>query len=246
MAHRRLIIQERITAIVGAALLFSLVGLSYYYSIQITLDDLKYVPSASSPDFTATDVTMSDFNEQGVASQRLAAQSVEHYSDERMMAHQATYHTLDPSKPQIVARADKAESLDGLETVQLTGNVRFTRAASEAEPDLYFETEFLNGFLDLLSLWFLSTFGKKPMHFFGLTGTLTFLAGGIIAVWLIISKLVAQAHGLKFRPVTEQPLFYLALVALVVGVQLFLSGFIAEMISRSSQDRNKYNIRERF
>ena len=105
---------------------------------------------------------------------------------------------------------------------------------------------FINGFLDLLSLWFLSTFGKKPMHFFGLTGTLTFLAGGIIAVWLIISKLVAQAHGLKFRPVTEQPLFYLALVALVVGVQLFLSGFIAEMISRSSQDRNKYNIRERF
>ena len=92
---------------------------------------------------------MSDFNEQGVASQRLAAQSVEHYSDERMMAHQATYHTLDPSKPQIVARADKAESLDGLETVQLTGNVRFTRAASEAEPDLYFETEFLNGFTSL-------------------------------------------------------------------------------------------------
>ena len=148
MAHRRLVIQERITAIVGAALLFSLVGLSYYYSIQISLDDLKYVPSASSPDFTATDVTMSDFNEQGVASQRLAAQSVEHYSDERMMAHQATYHTLDPSKPQIVARADKAESLDGLETVQLTGNVRFTRAASEEEPDLYFETEYLNGFLD--------------------------------------------------------------------------------------------------
>ena len=91
---------------------------------------------------------MSDFNEQGVASQRLAAQSVEHYSDERMMALQATYHTLDPSKPQIVARADKAESLDGLETVQLTGNVRFTRAASEEEPDLYFETEYLNGFLD--------------------------------------------------------------------------------------------------
>ena len=105
---------------------------------------------------------------------------------------------------------------------------------------------FINGFLDLLSLWFLSTFGKKPMHFFGLTGTLTFLAGGIIAVWLIISKLVAQTHGLKFRQVTDQPLFYLALVALIVGIQLFLSGFIAEMISRSSQDRNRYNIRERF
>ena len=105
---------------------------------------------------------------------------------------------------------------------------------------------FINGFLDLLSLWFLSTFGKKPMHFFGLTGTLTFLAGGIIALWLIIAKLVAQSHGLKFRPVTDQPLFYLALVALIIGIQLFLSGFIAEMISRSSQDRNKYNIREKF
>ncbi len=105
---------------------------------------------------------------------------------------------------------------------------------------------FINGFLDLLSLWFLSTFGKKPMHFFGLTGTLTFMAGGIIALWLIISKLIAQANGLKFRPVTDQPLFYLALVALIIGVQLFLSGFVAEMISRSSQDRNKYNIRDRF
>ncbi len=105
---------------------------------------------------------------------------------------------------------------------------------------------FINGFLDLLSLWFLGTFGKKPMHFFGLTGTLTFLAGGVIAVWLIISKLVAQAHGLKFRQVTDQPLFYLALVALIIGIQLFLSGFIAEMISRSSSERNKYNIKDRF
>lgn len=148
MAHRRLIIKERITAIIGATLLFALVGLSYYYSIQISLEDLKYVPSESSPDFTATDVTMSDFNEQGVASQRLAAANVEHYSDERMMAHQATYYTLDPSKPQIIARADKAESFDGLETVQLTGNVRFTRAASDTEPDLFFKTEYLNGFLD--------------------------------------------------------------------------------------------------
>ena len=107
-------------------------------------------------------------------------------------------------------------------------------------------SRFMNGFLDLLSLWFLSTFGKKPMHFFGLTGTLTFLAGGIIALWLIIDKLVSQAHGLRFRPVTDQPLFYLALVALIVGIQLFLSGFIAEMISRSSSDRNHYNIRSRF
>ena len=105
---------------------------------------------------------------------------------------------------------------------------------------------FINGFLDLLSLWFLSTFGKKPMHFFGLTGTLTFAAGGVIAIWLIIDKLIAQAHGLRFRQVSDQPLFYLALVALIVGIQLFLSGFIAEMISRSSSDRNHYNIKDRI
>ena len=73
-----------------------------------------------------------------------------------------------------------------------------------------------------------------------------FLAGGIIAIWLIASKLVSQAHGLKFRPVTEQPLFYLALVVLIIGVQLFLSGFIAELISRNSQERNHYNIKDRF
>ncbi|MGM9785217.1 MAG: glycosyltransferase family 2 protein [Candidatus Cryptobacteroides sp.] len=103
---------------------------------------------------------------------------------------------------------------------------------------------FVNGFLDLLSLWFLSTFGKKPMHFFGFTGLMTFIIGGIIAIWLIIAKLVNQAQGMKFRPVTDQPLFYLALVALVIGVMLFLAGFICEMISRNSAERNHYNIRE--
>ena len=103
---------------------------------------------------------------------------------------------------------------------------------------------FVNGFLDLISLWFLSKFGKKPMHFFGFTGLVTFFIGGIIAVWLIIEKLINQAHGLRFRPVTDQPLFYLALVALVVGIMLFLAGFICEMISRNSNERNHYNIRE--
>ena len=103
---------------------------------------------------------------------------------------------------------------------------------------------FVNGFLDLLSLWFLSKFGKKPMHFFGFTGLVTFFIGGIIAIWLSIEKLVNQANGLRFRPVTDQPLFYLALVALVVGIMLFLAGFICEMISRNSNERNHYNIRE--
>ena len=103
---------------------------------------------------------------------------------------------------------------------------------------------FVNGFLDLISLWFLSTFGKKPMHFFGFTGILMFLAGGFLASWVIIEKLIQQTQGLDFRPVTEQPVFYLALLAVVLGFQLFLAGFICEMISRSSNERNQYNIRE--
>lgn len=105
---------------------------------------------------------------------------------------------------------------------------------------------FVNGFLDLISLWFLSTFGKKPMHFFGFTGILMFLTGGVLAIWVIIEKLIQQSHGLDFRPVTEQPLFYLALVAAILGFQLFLSGFICEMVSRNSSERNHYNIREEF
>ena len=103
---------------------------------------------------------------------------------------------------------------------------------------------FVNGFLDLISLWFLSTFGKKPMHFFGFTGILMFLTGGFLAVWVIAEKLIQQANGLAFRPVTEQPLFYIALVAVLLGFQLFLTGFLGEMISRNSQERNQYNIRE--
>ena len=105
---------------------------------------------------------------------------------------------------------------------------------------------FVNGFLDLLSLWFLSTFGKKPMHFFGFSGLLMFLIGFIMTVWVIVEKLVQQAHGLRFRAVTDQPLFYLALVAVLLGVMLFLAGFVCELISRSSSDRNRYNIRSEF
>ncbi len=103
---------------------------------------------------------------------------------------------------------------------------------------------FVNGFLDLISLWFLSTFGKKPMHFFGFTGILMFICGFIAALWVIIEKLVQQANGLAYRPVTDQPLFYLALVAVILGFMLFLAGFICEMVSRNSPERNQYNIRE--
>ena len=101
---------------------------------------------------------------------------------------------------------------------------------------------FINGFLDLLSISFVTRFGKKPMHFFGLLGSLFFLGGGIISIWIIVEKI----FGLANRDVVDQPLFYLALLAMVVGVQLFLSGFIAEMISRNSHDRNQYIIKKRI
>ena len=105
---------------------------------------------------------------------------------------------------------------------------------------------FVHGYLDLLSLWFLSKFGKKPMHFFGLAGSLTFLAGFVCSLIIIINKLIAQSHGIKYRAVTDQPLFYIALVALIVGMQLFLAGFLGELVSRNSHDRNKYLINKRI
>lgn len=107
-------------------------------------------------------------------------------------------------------------------------------------------SRFVNGFLDLMSLWFLSRFGGKPMHFFGTSGILMFLVGFVMTIWIIVEKLVNQAHGLKYRPVTDQPLFYLALVALILGVMLFLAGFLGELISRSSSSRNNYQIQDRI
>ena len=104
-------------------------------------------------------------------------------------------------------------------------------------------SRFVNGFLDLISLWFLGTFGKKPMHFFGYSGILMFLTGFVMTVWVIVAKLVHQAQGVRFRAVTDQPLFYLALLAVVLGVMLFLAGFLGELISRNSSERNKYNIK---
>ena len=103
---------------------------------------------------------------------------------------------------------------------------------------------FVNGFLDLQTLWFLTRFGGDPMHFFGYSGLLMFLVGFVMTVWIIAAKLIHQAQGLKFRPVTDQPLFYLALVAVILGVILFLAGFLGEMIARSSSDRNRYNIKD--
>lgn len=105
---------------------------------------------------------------------------------------------------------------------------------------------FINGYLDLITITFVSRFGKKPMHFFGLWGTLFFLVGGVTTLWLIIKKLVCLYGGMPFRQVTDQPLFYIAMLGMIMGLQLFLSGFLGEMISRSSADRNKYFISKKI
>ncbi len=101
---------------------------------------------------------------------------------------------------------------------------------------------FIRGPLDLLSVTFITRFGKKPMHLFGMLGTLMFITGGIITISMIIQKLLAQYHHLKYRAVTDQPLFYIALVMAIIGVQFFMAGFLGELISRSSSDRNHYLI----
>ena len=105
-------------------------------------------------------------------------------------------------------------------------------------------SRFANGLLDLISLWFLSTFGKKPMYFFGYGGLAMFFVGSIMAIWIIAAKLIRQNQGIPYRAVSDQPLFYLSLLAVVLGVMFFLAGFIGEMIARSSTERNRYNIRE--
>ncbi|MFI5171094.1 MAG: glycosyltransferase family 2 protein [Chitinophagales bacterium] len=104
---------------------------------------------------------------------------------------------------------------------------------------------FMKGFLDLISIMFVSKFGKKPMHLFGTMGFLSFLVGGIITIWLITDKLIKMNSGEKFRQVTDQPLFYIALVAIIVGVQLFVAGFIGELVTRNSPVRNSYQVDKR-
>ena len=100
----------------------------------------------------------------------------------------------------------------------------------------------VKGYLDLISVLFMSHFGRSPMYFFGGLGTVMLLLGGATTVWIIAEKLWKQAHALPLRPVADQPLFYLAILAVILGVQLFLAGFIGELINRSSSDRNKYLI----
>lgn len=101
---------------------------------------------------------------------------------------------------------------------------------------------FINGPLDLMSIMFVSKFGKRPMHFFGVWGMLMLLAGGMVAMWLIGEKIYFNFQNIQPRNVTDQPLFYFALTSAIMGSQMFLAGFLGELISRNANDRNNYLI----
>ena len=105
---------------------------------------------------------------------------------------------------------------------------------------------FFNGYLDLITLWFLSNFGKKPMHVFGFLGTIVFFIGFIAAAYIGADKLWCLANGIKQRLVTDSPFFYISLTMMMIGTQLFLTGFLGDLISRSSQGRNDYQIEEKI
>ena len=103
---------------------------------------------------------------------------------------------------------------------------------------------FINGYLDLITLWFLSSFGKKPMHVFGFLGSLMFMIGFIAAFVIGADKLWCLAHGIPQRLVTDSPYFFISLTMMMIGTQLFLAGFLGDLISRSSSNRNDYQIEE--
>ena len=103
-------------------------------------------------------------------------------------------------------------------------------------------SRFVNGYLDLMTLWFLSKFSKKPMHFFGLYGSLMFVLGFIAVVVIAVNKVYFLLAHVKAPLITDTPYFYLALFAMTMGTQLFLTGFLGELVSRNSTERNNYLI----
>ena len=104
---------------------------------------------------------------------------------------------------------------------------------------------FINGMLDLLSVTFITRFAKKPMHLFGTIGTVLFILGFFAAAWIGVEKLIALNHGVKAPLVTDNPYFYIALTCMMLGTQLFLAGFVADLVSRSASDRNVYRIEKK-
>ena len=137
----------------------------------------------------------------------------------------------------------------------LAKNAGFTKIGEKAvqhRPRKFGSTKFgglnrfFNGYLDLISLWFLSTFGIKPMHFFGFLGSLMFFVGMISVIIVGANKLYSMYNGLPYRLVTDSPYFYLSLTAMIIGTQLFLAGFLGELISRNSAERNNYQIEKKI
>lgn len=126
------------------------------------------------------------------------------------------------------------------------GFTRITEKVVEHRPRKYGTSKFgwerfINGFLDLASITFVGKFGKRPMHFFGLWGTLVFMLGFGISTYLVINKIIDPSYYL-----TSRPAFYIALILALIGVQLFLAGFLAELIARSAPDKNAYGIEEKI
>jgi hypothetical protein len=126
------------------------------------------------------------------------------------------------------------------------GFKKITEKVVEHRPRKYGTTKFgwerfVNGFLDLASITFVGKFGKRPMHFFGLWGTLVFLIGFGISAYLVVNKIIDPTSY-----ITSRPAFYIALVLAVIGVQLFLAGFISELVARNSPDKNLYGIEEKL
>ncbi|WP_345125749.1 glycosyltransferase family 2 protein [Hymenobacter antarcticus] len=105
---------------------------------------------------------------------------------------------------------------------------------------------FVYGFLDLASITFVSRFRRRPMHFFGTLGSLSFFVGILLTLWVVGEKVWLSLHNLRARNVTDQPLFFLALTAVIIGVMLFLSGFLAEMVQLNGPRRNDYLVREKL
>ncbi len=173
---------------------------------------------------TVTGIRLHDFNCGLKAYRREAAQSVEIYGEMHRFI------------PVMVKKA-------GFEKI---GEKAVTHQERKYGKTKFGLDRFINGFLDLLSILFVTRFGKRPMHLFGTIGTLSFFIGFIITVWIIAQKQYHIYHNMHVRDVVDQPLFYLALLAVVVGVQLFLAGFLAELVARSSPDRNHYEVAERI
>lgn len=127
------------------------------------------------------------------------------------------------------------------------GFANITEQVVEHQSRKYGETKFglerfVNGFLDLLTITFVTRFGKKPMHFFGIVGTIMFMIGFSIFGYIVVEKLYAIFNSISAKNIADMSIFYIALTSMVIGVQLFLAGFISEMISRNANDRNNYQI----